>query len=139
MHLNDHRRTIRRVAAGLAATMAIIYFGIGAGILNVGTANGADPGFLVVFGASAGSAFLLGAVLLTAFDRRWLWILGALFQVFVIWGYLAVSADRTPAFETWGITLRVIQLPLLAALVYLAVRPAEDHAPQLVRRRDDHR
>jgi len=25
----------------------------------------------------------------------------------------------------WGITLRIIQLPLLAALIYLAVRPPQ--------------
>jgi hypothetical protein len=134
MHVTETRRTVRLVAAGLAGAMAIIYFLIGAGVLNVGRASGTDAGFLIVFGASAGGAFLLGAVLLTAFDRRWLWGLGALLQVFVIWGYLAVAPDRTPAFEIWGITLRVIQVPLLAALVYLAVRPADRHAPQLIRR-----
>jgi hypothetical protein len=134
MHVNTNRRTIRLGAAGLAGAMAIIYFLIGAGVLDVGRANGADAGFLVVFGASAGGAFLLGAVLLLAFDRRWLWILGTALQVFVMVGYLAISADRTPAFEIWGITLRVIQVPLLAALVYLAIRPADEHAPQLIRR-----
>jgi hypothetical protein len=134
MHVNANRRTIRLVAAGLAGAMAIIYFLIGAGVLDVGRADGTDAGFLVVFGASAGGAFLLGAVLLLAFDRRWLWILGTVLQVFVMVGYLTVSADRTPAFEIWGITLRVIQVPLLAALVYLAIRPAEEHAPQLIRR-----
>jgi hypothetical protein len=76
------------------------------------------------FGAAAGAAFLLGAALLVAFDRRVLWILGAILQVFVVWGYFAVAPDRTPSFEAWGIALRVIQLPLFAALLYLAVRSA---------------
>jgi hypothetical protein len=134
MHLNEHRRAIRLVAAGLAAAMATIYFLIGAGVLNVGSAEGTDTGFLVIFGASAGAAFLLGAVLLTTFDRRWLWIVGAVFQVFVIWAYIDVSSTRTPAFEPWGVTLRIIQLPLLAALLYLALHPAEERAPQLIRR-----
>lgn len=48
-----------------------------------------------------------------------------LFQLFVFWAYIDVAKTRTPPFETWGILLRVILVPLLAALVYLAVRPTE--------------
>jgi hypothetical protein len=118
------RRIVRFVAAAVAAAMAAIYFLIGLGVLDVGGSAGDRVG-LLIFGALAGGAFLLGAALLVAFDRRWLWITGALFQVFVYWAYFDVAKTRTPAFETWGITLRVIQLPLLAALVYLALRPAE--------------
>ena len=81
-----------------------------------------------MFGALAGGAFLLGAVLLFTLDRRWLWIAGALFQVFVIWAYVDVSKTRTPPFEMWGITLRIIQLPLLAALAWLAIRKPEPAA-----------
>jgi hypothetical protein len=72
----------------------------------------------------AGGAFLLGAILLVTIDRRWVWIAGLLFQVFVYWAYVDVSKTRTPPFETWGITLRIIQLPLLVALGYLAIRGA---------------
>jgi len=117
------RQTVRYVAAALAATMALIYFSIGAGVLNVVTPVDGDSSMLG-FGAAAGAAFLLGAALLVAFDRRVLWILGAILQVFVVWGYFAVAPDRTPSFEAWGIALRVIQLPLFAALLYLAVRSA---------------
>lgn len=119
-----NRRTVRFVAAVVAAAMAAIYFLIGLGVLDVGGSAG-DRAGLLAFGAIAGGAFLLGAALLVAFDRRWLWITGALFQVFVYWAYFDVAKSRTPAFETWGITLRIIRLPLLAALVYLALRPAE--------------
>jgi hypothetical protein len=49
--------------------------------------------------------------------------------VFVYWAYVDVSRTRTPPFETWGITLRFVQLPLLVALGYLAVR-----GPRLARR-----
>lgn len=135
MQLRSHRRTIRLAAAGIATAMALIYFGIGTGVLQVGSAQGADDGFLLIFGASAGGAFLLGAVLLSSLDRRWLWVLGALFQVFVVFGYLAASTTRVPTFEVWGITLRVLQLPLLAALIHLAVTPPEERqVPQLIRR-----
>lgn len=117
------RRTVRYAAATLAGAMASIYFLIGVGVLIVVTPVEGDASMLA-FGASAGAAFLLGALLLIAVDRRVLWVLGAVLQVLVVWAYIAVAPDRTPAFETWGITLRVIQLPLFAALVYLAVRPA---------------
>ena len=48
-------------------------------------------------------------------------------------GYIAVAPDRTPAFEPWGITLRIVQVPLLIALLYLAVRPSEQR-PEEIRR-----
>lgn len=117
-----HRRTVRYAAAASAAVIALIYFLIGLGVLTVVTPAGDDPS-MTFFGFSAGGAFLLGAVLLTALDRRMLWILGAVLQIFVVWGYVAVAAGRTPAFEFWGIALRIIQVPLFAALVYLVVRP----------------
>lgn len=119
--MRPSRSTIRRVAAGIAGVMALIYFGIGLGVLDVGGSSG-DTSFLIVFGAMAGGAFLLGAILLFWSDRRWLWILGVAFQVFVYVAYVNVSKQRTPPFEVWGITLRIIELPLLGALVYLAAR-----------------
>ncbi|HEX7172227.1 MAG TPA: hypothetical protein VF365_06425 [Candidatus Limnocylindria bacterium] len=126
-----NRRTIRLAAAAFAGGMAAIYFLIGLGVLTVVEAQDTDAS-LFGFGAMAGGAFLLGAVLLLATDRRWLWILGALLQLFVAVGYFTVAADRTPAFEVWGLTLRIIQVPLFAALVYLALRPTgirkESHA-----------
>jgi hypothetical protein len=54
-------------------------------------------------------------------------VLGAVLQLLVVWGYFAVALDRTPAFEVWGITLRFIQLPLFAALVYLSLRAPQPH------------
>ena len=115
------RRTIRYGAAAVAAIMAAVYVLIGLGVLNVG-GSVSDRAFLWVFGALAGGAFLLGALLLVAVDRRWVWVAGLIFQVFVYWAYVDVSKSRTPPFETWGITLRIIQLPLLVALGYLAIR-----------------
>jgi hypothetical protein len=130
MHLN--RAMVRHAGAATAAIMAVIYFLIGAGVVQVVTPN-EDPGFLLVFGASAGGAFLLGALLLMRFDRRWLWIVGAAFQVFVFAGYVAAAADRTPAFEPWGIALRIVQVPLLIALLYLAAAPSGQRAVEVRR------
>jgi hypothetical protein len=119
--LGMSRRTIRFGAAAVAAIMAATYFLIGLGVLNVGGSDSARA-FLWVFGALAGGAFLLGAILLVTVDRRWVWVAGLLFQVFVYWAYVDVSKTRTPPFETWGITLRIVQLPLLVALGYLAIK-----------------
>jgi hypothetical protein len=124
-----NRRTIRLVAAAASAGMAVIYYLIGFGVLSVVRGGSVDVDILV-FGLAAGSAFALGAILLLFFDHRILWIGGALLQLFVVWGYIAVAPDRTPAFELWGITLRIIQVPLFAALVYLALQaPQPRHAP----------
>ena len=127
MHLE--RRTIRLAAAGVSATMAVIYYLIGIGLLPV-LNEGVSTDGLVVFGAMAGSAFLLGAVLLLEFDRRVFWILGFALQIFVFWGYFSIAPQRDPAFEMWGITLRVLQLPLIALLFYLAVRPPQSTPAQ---------
>jgi len=130
--MKPNRTTIRHAGAVVAAVMAVIYFLIGAGVLRVVAPND-DPGYMFVFGALAAGAFLLGALLLMRFDRRWLWMLGAAFQVFVYWGYFSVAPDRTPAFEPWGITLRIVQVPLLIALLYLAVRPSEQRTAEIRR------
>jgi len=127
------RQTIRLGAAALAAAMAAVYFLIGVGVLTVVDGQAGDPSMLG-FGASAGALFLVGAILLFEFDRRWLWIVGALLQIFVAAMYVAVSPERTPAFEVWGITLRVIQVPLFAALVYLALRPTAPQPERIQRR-----
>jgi hypothetical protein len=104
--------------------MAAIYFLIGLGVLDVGgtTDGGTD---IFAFGMIAGSGFLLWAVLLALVDRRWLWAVGVIFQLLVYAMYVVVSGMRVPPFETWGITLRIVQLPLLIAMVYLTVRAPE--------------
>jgi hypothetical protein len=115
------RHAVRLVGAAAAAIMALVYFGIGAGALQVVDPPAAE-GEMLFFGATAGAAFLLGAVLLTTLDRPILWVMGALFQVIVAVMYVVVAQQRTPPFEVWGITLRLLQVPLFAVLVYLAVR-----------------
>ena len=118
------RHAIRLGGAAASGLMALIYFGIGLGVLQV-----VDPATqtesLLPFGAAAGGAFLLGAALLSTTDRRPLWVLGAIFQVAVAIMYVVVSQQRTPPFEVWGITLRIIQVPLFAALLYLALKSPE--------------
>jgi hypothetical protein len=117
------RRLARQVGAALAGVMALVYYLVGAGVITVAEAVEGEMD-IVVFGVGAGTIFLVGAALLLTVDRRPVWAVGAVLQVLIMAMYLAVSADRTPAFEAWGIGLRLVQVVLLAVLVYLAVTPS---------------
>ena len=114
----EFRRLLRYLTAAGAAVTALVYFLIGFHILTVLE----DPEGQF-FGIFAGIAYGLGAFLLLRFDRRLLWFLGAILQVFVIVTYFGAASQRIPAFEIWGILLRIVQLALLIGLAYLALRP----------------
>jgi hypothetical protein len=116
------RLAVRRVAAALCVSCAVVYFAIGLGLVHPAQ-SAADAGGLLAFGAAAGLAFALGAVLLARIDRLGPWILGAVFQALVIVAYFAVAETRTPPFEGWGIALKITQVAILAALVFLIVTP----------------
>lgn len=116
------RKAIRYAAVTLAALTALVYLLIGFQVLTV-----LDTPTDQYFGFFAAAAYGLGVIFLLAVDRRPLWTLGALFQIFVITMYFNVAGQRSPAFEFWGVALRVPQLLLLIALSYLAMRP---HTPQ---------
>lgn len=120
MHSPQNRRLIRYFAGLLSAIIAMIYFLIGFRVVSV-----IDDPSAQIFGIFAGLAYGLGLILLLRFDRRSFWIVGALFQVFVIAMYFNMASQRTPAYEPWGISLRVIQLVLLIALIVLSLRQPE--------------
>jgi hypothetical protein len=130
---NRRRRDVRFAAAALSAATALLYFGIGAGVLRIVDKTTADTPDLFVFGAASGAAFVLGAILLLALDHRGLWLLGAIFQVGVIVMYVAVSPQRTPPFEPWGILIKILQVAILAALVYLVVRQPVRRTARILR------
>lgn len=108
---------IRYFAAAVTAVITVIYFMIGFNVVSV-----LDTSSDQIFGIFAGLAYGLGAILLLAFDRRVIWIVGVVFQVFVIFMYFNLASQRSPAFEVWGIVLRVAQFILLIGLVYLSIR-----------------
>jgi uncharacterized protein len=125
------RSSLRRLAAALCAGIAGVYVLIGLEVVQVGEqADGS--GDIRVFGFGAAAIFLVGMALLLRTDRRLLWGIGAALQVMIIAMYLAVSVDREPAFEAWGVALRAPQLVLLGLLVYLALRPTEAQAEEVV-------
>jgi hypothetical protein len=118
MHLD--RRTVRLASAIASAAMAGIYFLIGLGVLGVGGSTTGEEVDMTTFGFSAGAAFLILAGLLAFTDNRVVWILAAIFNVFVYVLYFGVAPGRAPSFEIWGMTLRIIQLVVLSGLIYLS-------------------
>lgn len=122
--ITAHRSTIRHVAAAMAAIAAAIYFLIGLQAVAV-IENVADQ---PDFGIPVGIAFALAAIVLALFDNRFLWAVGAALQALIILAYFAVSGERTPPFEMWGLLIRAAQIVLLVALVLLAATPSQRHA-----------
>jgi hypothetical protein len=110
-------RPMRLLATGLCGVIAGLYLLIYAGVLSVGEATGGELGIL---GFAAG-VFAVLALLLWRVHARLLWAAVAVLQVLVIAAYVAISAEREPPFEVWGISIRVLQVALLATLVGLLV------------------
>jgi hypothetical protein len=124
------RRRVRLLAAGLAAATALVYALIGLGVVSIVDEVSGDAPDLLTFGLGAGAAYVLGACLLLAFDRRALWVLGSILQVGVIVMYVVVSSTRTPPFEVWGLAIKALQVVLLGALLYLSITPPSSVGPR---------
>jgi len=120
---SSRRRSIRYIAAAASLATALLYFGIAVGVLVVVEETVSDAPGMFEFGASAGAAFVLGALLLFALDHRGLWFLGALLQIGVIVMYIAVGPQRAPSFELWGLLIKTLQVVILVALAWLTIRP----------------
>jgi hypothetical protein len=118
----SRRRTARYYAVALTLITSLAYFLIGLQVLTVLE----DPGDQTSFGFIAGSAFLLGALVIILTDNRVVMGLGAFAQAFIIFTYFNLASEREPAFEIWGILIRVVQLLLFGALVYLALGPGAE-------------
>lgn len=120
---SPRRQRLRSIAAALAGGVAVLYVLIAANLVTVvdGPAEQVARDQLS-FAGPAAAMYALGALLLWRFDRRWLWVLGAVLQVMVVAMYFTVAPERDPAFEVWGLSIRVLQIGLLVPLVLLAAR-----------------
>lgn len=117
-------RVATHLAALLAALMALIYLLLWLGVLDLGEATDGELGILGV----AGGVHLVLAVLLLIWRRRVLWVIVAVLQVLLAAMYVAIAAERDPAYEVWGLTIRGLSLVLVVVLVTMLVgsrRPAE--------------
>ena len=126
METGTRRAWARRLGIAVSLAAALIYLAIGLGIVSIGsTTDGAAPD-LLMFGVLMATLSLGTAGLIALVDRRVVLIALAAFEVLVIVGYVAVSGVRDPAFELWGVAIKVLQVAALGAVVYLAAtwRPA---------------
>jgi predicted permease len=123
----DTRTAVRHTAAVLAGVVAFLYVLIGLQVVTVIDVPSDQPAFAL----PAAVAFGVVAALLAFTDRRIVWVVAAVFVGFVIAMYFGVAERRSPQFETWGILLRVVQVPLLCLLGYLAATtPQPPTAPR---------
>lgn len=122
----DTRTAIRHTAAVIAGVVAFFYLLIGLQVVTVIDVPGDQP----VFGLPAAAVFGALAVLLAVSDRRVVWILSAIFVTLVVVMYFGVAERRVPQFETWGILLRVLQLPLVALLAWLGLTSPQPQTSQ---------
>lgn len=113
----EAREVVRWAAIGLSATTSFLYLLIALNVVSLGAISPAEQR---AFGIPAAVVFAAGAVVAFYFDVRWLWIVGAVGLALIILMYFNLSSQREPAYETWGILIRVVQVPLLASLTYLA-------------------
>jgi hypothetical protein len=117
--MTESRTLLRHAAAALSGLVAVLYALTGMGWVAVteGQAPGVIPPLLV------GAAVFAGLAVLALFRTgRAFFVAGAVVQVPAILMYLAVAAERVPAFEVWGITIKLLQVLLLGAFAWLALQ-----------------
>lgn len=112
----DRADAVTAAAGGLAAGVAVLYFIVGFEIVDVFPAAAATTGPIVPL-VVAGTLFGVLALFLALRPRAGVMLAGAGLQVLVLLGYVLVAAERDPAFEAWGLTIKALQVVLLAMLV----------------------
>jgi hypothetical protein len=115
--MTDTTVRARRAAAPVAGLVAVLYVLTGAGWVAVTADQG--PGAIPPLLIGAVLYALLAALLVLGPGRR-VYLAGAVLQLPMLLMYLAVAADRTPSYEVWGLTIKALQLLLLAVCLLLA-------------------
>lgn len=116
----SRRRAARYAAAVLSAVVGILYLLVGLNVLDI---EGVTSGEQAAFAIPAAVIHFGGSFVALRWDKRWLWITGTIGLALIILQYFNLASDRDPAYETWGIVIRIVQAPLLVALAYLAMQP----------------
>ncbi len=133
--VTTHFQRLQRLAAAVSLVVAAVYALIATDVITVLEDQATEsPGPPLV---AAGAFAILGLLLLVS-ARRVVLLSGVAIQVVSIVMYLLVGAERVPAFEAWGIGLKVVQLLLLAVFVgLLRSRNRNRDAAPTARRSDE--
>jgi len=103
----------------LALLAALVYFLMGAGLLQPGDLPADDaPAGIAYF---AGACYVAGGLLILA-GKRWLWAIGAVINALVIAGFYAIHAARPAVLLSLpGLATKSAQILLEIGLIYLIV------------------
>ena len=103
----------------LALLAALVYFLMGAGVLQPGDLQADDAPAGIAYFASA--CYVVGGLLILA-RKRWLWVIGAVINALVIVGFFAAYAARPSVlFSVPGLATKSAQILLEIGLIYLIV------------------
>ena len=99
----------------LALLAALVYFLMGAGVLQPGDLQADDaPAGIAYF---AGACYVIGGLLILA-RKRWLWVIGAVINALVIVGFFAAYAGRPSVlFSVPGLATKSAQILLEIGLI----------------------
>ena len=117
--MTDTAVRVRRAAAVTAGIIAVLYVLTGTGWVAVTAEQ--EPGVIPPLLVGAVAYALLSALLVLARGRGPL-VAGVALQVPALLLYVAIAAERIPAFEVWGLTIKALQVALLAACLALIAR-----------------
>jgi hypothetical protein len=117
----SHPALVRYVAAAISCAAAMVYVLIAADVVTVMQEQADEAPVPPVV-----AAVLLAAVagLLVRSDRRGVLIGAISVQAFLIVFYFVVAIERVPAFEAWGIGLKLAQGIVLVLLTWLLMTSA---------------
>lgn len=118
--------TVRRAGAVAALVAALLYLAIGLGVVTISTDVSANSD-IFGFGALMAAVYVGLALLLLRSGGRVTLLVVAIVQAVTLVGYVAVASIRTPPFEAVGLTIKLLQLVILLAVAYVALRgPGHD-------------
>jgi hypothetical protein len=127
MSAPSHPALVRYIAAAISSAAALAYVLIAANVVTVMEEQAAEAPVPPVV-----AAVLLAVVagLLVRSDRRGVLIGAISVQAFLIVFYFVVAVERVPAFEAWGVGLKLAQGVVLVLLTWLLLTRAASDGKQ---------
>ena len=105
---------------GLAILAALVYFLMGAGVLQAGDLQPDEAPAGIAY--TAGACYVVGGLLILV-RKRWLWVIGAIINALVITIFIMLYVARPSVmFSAPGLITKSAQVLLEIGLIYLIVK-----------------